>query len=307
MLRSMIEDVFKAVVKANLREDREAIPHSDAFFKHYTASTGIDQDSLSQIISILKESHKILAFEIQKEDRNKNMPKIEGYVDADVTTVRKLLVFFQTLLVDLYEEESGRRQMPHLVIKELFPRIHMISNTPLGHIANKAIMLDEYEKLLQKNFNEFSEEWKEKKLKVLIEERGDTINSNRQKKEAEARAEREKREEEEKEKEKSRRAVDSAQFKDYSDKKADLPVEKLLNIYGVEFFLRVHLRKYDFVMIKDIIEKGIIRKKEDLQMVKVMIQKIRNNVENDSGITDHLSDLYRLDRVVSLSMHSSVR
>ncbi|PKL39087.1 MAG: hypothetical protein CVV44_09480 [Spirochaetae bacterium HGW-Spirochaetae-1] len=303
MIRSYIDDVFNNILRINRKENRDAIPHSDVFFKEYTAATGIEPDLLVQIIAILRESHKILSFEILKEDKQRNVKKIEAYLDADLTTIRRLKHFFQDLLVEFYQEEYGKPLMVHQIIQELFPKIHIISNTPMGFIANKAIMLDEYEKLLEKNYNEYTEDFKEKKLLEILEEKGEFLDERvaaGMGKSLKPVAGEVVQKPEERGK---RRAVDTNEFQEYDEKRSQVPVETLLRIYGVDFFYRVHLRKYDFDYLKQVIESGVINRKADLTKLKQMIQTVKENMERDTGLAEHMTELYRLDRTVSQAIH----
>jgi hypothetical protein len=173
----------------------------------------------------------------------------------------------------------------------------------MGFIANKAIMLDEYEKLLEKNYSEFTEDFKEKKLIEILKEKGDFLEERvaaglgKSMKPAPT-AVVQKPEERGK-----RRAVDTDEFQEYNEKQSQVPVETLLRIYGVDFFYRVHLRKYDFDYLKKVIESGVINRKADLTKLKQMIQTVKENMERDTGLAEHMTELYRLDRTVSQAIH----
>ena len=54
--------------------------------------------------------------EIAKEDKAHDIERIEGYVDADFTTVRRLKDFFQRALVAQYEEQFYKKMMVHQII-----------------------------------------------------------------------------------------------------------------------------------------------------------------------------------------------
>ena len=68
------------------------------------------------------------------------------------------------MLCQLYEKQFKKHLLIHQLIKELFPIIKNFNNTELGQIANKAIMLNEYERMIEKDFNEFSTEFQERQL-----------------------------------------------------------------------------------------------------------------------------------------------
>jgi hypothetical protein len=296
VLRKYIDDIFKGIISVNMSDTRDSIPHSDEFIRQQEALLGLTADVIQQIIVILRESHKILSFEIQKEDKQRNIRRIEGYVDADITTVRRLRSFFHGLLIDMYEKDYSKSLLAHQIIQELFPKINLISNTPLGILANKAIMLDEYERLLEKRYNEYTEEWKQNRLREILEQREEMILEQIRGKAAPAP---EKEEAPKKEAEEKRRAVDSEEFDSYNQVKSKMPVEKLLSIYGVDFFFRVHLRRCEFDFIMQVLDSGVMDRAEHLKKLKDMIQKVKNNSGNDPAMADHLMELFRLDRAVS--------
>ncbi len=295
MLGENVDIIFKAVISQNSLNSREAIPHSDEFKRKIESTHGFSPDFIEECIQLLKDAHKIFIIEIVQEDEARDIKKVEGYIDADLSTVRRLKNIYQKLLQDLYEEEHHQRMMAHQVIRELFPKMHMYNNTPLGYIANKAIMTEEYELLLEKDFSQYTESWKEEKLAELLRERGGELEqtlaeSDREAEEEAARQEAEK---------EAKRAVDSKQGKELASPGGAKSIDKVLQIYGVEFFYRVNLRKYNFELIKKVIETRKITRRDDLLLLKEMIQKIKVNAHRDPGLADHLDELYELERTIS--------
>lgn len=164
-------------------------------------------------------------------------------------------------------------------------------------------MLDEYERLLEKQFNDYTEDTKDMLLKKLLEERKDLFSEVLEKVIVAGKKD-------SKEKtpgKRQRRAVDSNAAKEFDRAKKDLPVEKLISIYGIDFFLRVHLRRYEFNLIKSSVEKGILRRPEELKKLKEFLGKLKNNFNTDPGLSEHMTELYSLDRVVSSYLHRVLR
>jgi len=308
-LHTLIDDIFNAIVKGNMKDNRDAIPHSDTFSKEITTRTGIDDLMFENLIILLRDAHKIFVFEISKEDKDRNIDHVQGYVDADMTTIRRLKLVFQDLLVGLYEEEYGKKTMAGQAIAELFPRINTIANTPLGSVANKAIMLDEYERLLEKKFNDYTEDTKELLLEELVNERKDLFQKEIIKVNEEQKIKEEKKKASKKDprSRNQRRAVDTDKAVSFDDNRKDLPVEKLISIYGIDFFLRVHLRRYEFDLVKNTVEQGHLRRPDELKKLKTYLTKLKQNASNDPGIDAHMSELYSLDRVVSYFLHRVAR
>ena len=94
------------------------------------------------------------------EDKNRDIPRVEGFIAADLTIVRRLKNYFSKRTCYRISEAVSKTSLVHQIVKELFPIIRSLNNTLIGQLANKAIMLEEFERLLEKNFAEFTEEWK---------------------------------------------------------------------------------------------------------------------------------------------------
>ncbi len=295
MLDKFIDEVLKKITAHNSKANHDSIPHSDTFEKEIQSLLGIDHPELERIIRILKDSHKIFTFEIIKDDPENEIKRVDGYVETDLQTIRKLKNFFQKLLMDEYEKQFNKRLLFHQIVKDMYTRPQFYKNTLIGQIGNKAIMLDEYEGYIERNFNEFTDSWKSKKFeellninenKLLKDSAPSAANKNPQNNAAPA----------------SQRAVDSPQYQKYSNDKSKQSLSKVLQIYGVEFFFRINLRKYNFDMLMQIIESGEIDRRSDLVMLRDMIQHMKDNIGRDQKLNEYTDKIYRLERIISRQM-----
>lgn len=290
------EEVFKRIVVINNKGGDDSIPHSDTFVRETEAATGIPGHQVKQIINILRESHRILVFEIEQEDKENEVGKVEGYVEADPISVRKLKQYYNTQLETVYEKENGRKLLVNQIIREIFPYMQKLRGTPVGTIANKAIMLAEYEKLLERNYEEFTHEWKEAKFHELMKAMNEEGEKEDQEKDAQ--------ESEgpgddaagEAAREIARRASDSPDADHVSSLTSLKSINRVLNIYGVDFFFRVNIRNYNFDVIRQVIEKGVIDQRKDILKLKDMLSKVRAHYDSDSELPDHEEDLVNLER-----------
>lgn len=297
MLEKLTEDIFKKILEHNSKADSTSIPHSDLFEKEVQSLLGIDQPDIERILKILKEAHKIFTFEITKEDRDNDIRKVYGYVDCHLQTIRRLKNFFQKALMDEYEKQYSKRMLVHQIVKDIYSRPQFYKNTILGQLGNKAIMLEEYENYMEHHYNEFDDPWKANKLKELLAATGDTLLSD-QKKAADPAAPQKKKEAPSV----PNRAVDTDLYEEYSSDKGKQSLNKVLQIYGVEFFFRINLRKYNFDLLRQIVESGEIDRRADLAILKEMIQKMKSNVRKDPTLLDHMEKIYKLERIISRQM-----
>lgn len=294
MNKDLIDKVFKKIVAANSLMNIEAIPHSDVFLKEMEFTYGLSQSEMDLIINMLRNSHKIFIIEVTREDSNKKIDKIFGYVDADLMTIQKLRDVFHRALMDGYEKDIGRRKSSGQIVKELIPQLQYINHTPMGKLLNKVIMLDEYARLLEKDYKEYTEEWKEENLGIQL-----TVNEELMKKYAdEKHAPVPPAEAEENTRKKPARAVDSPAIDDFT-KQSGVSISKVLNIYGVSFFYRVNLRQYKFDYLCQVLDSGVIDRKSDLLILKEMLKKVKGNMDNDRELVKYTNEIMSLDRKIS--------
>jgi hypothetical protein len=299
MLKKIAEEVFRKIVEHNAKGNHDSIPHSDLFEKEIQSLTGIDKSEVARMIKILKDAHKIFTFEIIKEDKDNDIIRVDGYVETDLQTIRKLKNHFQKFLMDEYERQYTKRLLVHQIVKDIYARPNFYKNTMIGQIGNKAIMLEEYENYIERNFTEYTENWKSNKLAELVALESDVKMADAP---APARQAAPGNTRKPGGAPVTMRAVDSPQYQDYSSDKGTQSLDKVLQIYGVEFFFRINLRKYNFDLLRQIVESGQIDRRSDLLLLKDMIQKLRSNIGRDPGLADHTEKIYKLERIISRQM-----
>lgn len=288
MLDKSVEELYKKIAESNTTLNIDAIPDSDTFIRKMESFLGITTGELKKYISILRDSHKILIMELEKEDKSRDIKKIEGYVVADLEIIKNLKTYFQKVLEEGYNKQYHTNLQVHQIIKEIFPKLASLKNTPLGQIANKSIMLEEFQKYVEKVYEEFTPEWQETKYQEILSfyEEKETVPDPEDEKIILAETD-------------ERRAIDDDLYKDFRSGSVTKAVNKLLQIYGVDFFFRVYLRKYEFEFLKNVIEAGHIDKKTDLKLLKAMLKKIRTNFDKDNKLIEHSEELYQLEKAVT--------
>ena len=306
-----VDEIVKEVLRRNREIGPQAIPHSDQLAKFIQSALGIPAESGKLAIRLLIESHKILSIEIVADDQQHKIERVEGYIAADLTVISPLKTYFQDLLCQLYEKQFHKRLMIHQLIKELFPIIKNFNNTELGQIANKAIMLNEFERMLERNFDQYSAEYQEKKMvEIATREKFDytpriasipgiiheaaQASANEQQFPASA---------------PSpvgngfNRAIDSQIYKEFAEKKDHYPIQRILNIYGIDFFLKVNFRKYQFDQVRQLVDDRQITKRDDLMAVKAMIDTVKQHLFSDKELERRRDEIYALERSVSHAIY----
>jgi hypothetical protein len=300
MGNKLVEEIYQELRRRNSASGGGSIPHSDEFFKFAQSTLGIDPDLVKQIIQVLLDSHRIFSIEVIAEDKSHDVPRVDGYVVANLNDIRKLKNFFQNELMIEYEKQFNKRQMTHQIVKEIFPMMRSLNNTALGMVANKAIMLEEYERLMEKKFEEYTEEWKDKRMEVELahsdlNERAAEVKKSTDSVTSQARKQAPKA--------KMVRAVDSAQYDEFSSRSKNYPLQRILKIYGVNFFFQVNLRKCQFALLDKLVKDGQINRRADLLLLKDMIQTVKSHADQDADLASHAAELYSLEKSVNHAIY----
>lgn len=297
MSLTIFDDIYHEIRKRNTSGGFKAVPYSDEFIKYAAGYYGLSMELIKNIIQILINSHKIFSIEIIAEDKVRDIAHVEGYVVCDLVILRKLKSFYQSELIIQYENEFHKRLMVHQVVKEIFPMLHSLNNTDIGKVANLAIMLEELERFMEKHYEEFTEEWKAKRLayeislsnidtqleqkvekqKVVSKPSSQVVLKDRRKK----------------------RVVDAPQYNEFIDKSKSYPLERIFQIYGIDFFLRVQLRNYKFDYLKELVETKKIKRKSDLLLLKNMLNAVLHNRNGDHNLAQYEDAIYELMQTVN--------
>ena len=302
--QKIIDDITQEIIRRNNEQGAQGIPHSDQLIKFMQSSMGIPSESAKLALRLLIESHRVLSIEIVAEDTKHDIDRVEGYIAADLRIIGQLKTYFQDILCQLYEKQFHKHLLIHQVIKELFPIIKNFNNTELGQIANKTIMLMEYERMIEKDYSQFSVDYQERKL-VEISRRehfeytpkidvpmqaslsGD---SSAGQPSAETHSN-------------FSRAIDSPLYREFSEKKDHYPIQRILNIYGIDFFLKVNFRKYQFSAVRKLIEDRQITKRDDLLLLRKMLDTVKERIHSDRELEHYRNDIYALERSVSHALY----
>ena len=298
--RTLTERVYESIKNFNTSEYNPSVPMSDQFMKDFTSAEGYSESETGHAILILTEAHKLFIIAITKENKQSGNKKIDGYVVADLSIISNLRSIYQRRLTEVYNKEKGTNFGPPQVLREVMSRMNTIVNTPIGRVANIAIMLNEYENLMIKNSEEFTDSWCEDKLDEFLENGSlaEDLEPDDIKKPVEA---------ETGESESPVRAVDTPEYEDYSRDDKSLPPQKMLMIYGADFFFRVKLRKYEFNVLRDMIHEGHIKRKTDILLLRNMIKTIKGNFDRDPKLNDYFEDIFHLDRELSKKLYFSAK
>jgi len=299
LTRTLTTRVYESIKSFNTYEYDPTVPMSDQFLKDFTSTEGYSDAETKMAITILNEAHMVFIIAITKENKQTGDKKIDGYVVADEDIISNLRSIYQRRLTEVYNKDKGTRYGYAQVLKDVMNNMHRLVNTPIGRVANIAIMLNEYGNLIAKNSEEFTDSWRDAKLDEFLDI-GTLENELEQEQQGEGAS---------KEAAGGRagaeRAVDSPEFEDYNRDDRTLPPQKMIMIYGADFFFRVKLRKYEFGVLRDMIREGHIKRRADIVLLKNMVKTIKGNFDRDPRLNDFFEDIFHLDRDLSKKLYFS--
>ena len=203
--------------------------------KRSSPSWGSTSPEIDRIIRMLKDAHKIFTFEIIKEDPDNDIKRVDGYVETDLQTIRKLKNYFQKLLMDEYEKQFNKRLLVHQIVKDMYARPQLLQkhdDRPDRQQGDHAGRIRELHRAQFQRVHRLLEIeqarrncWRMTENK-LLRDTGWSANGHQEAPARKAPAA-------------SQRAVDSPQYQNYSIDKSKQSLDKVLQIYGVEFFFRI--------------------------------------------------------------------
>lgn len=298
--RDLLDDIYDEIEKHNSELGETAVPYATDIIKYICSDSGTTDVLVKESLQILVDVHKIFPIEIVASDEAHGIDKVVGFVVADKSVVHDLLVHHQDQLVIAYQKQFGENLGIFKIIKEIFPKMGTLNNTEIGKIANKAIMLNEYSRLLEKDFQEYTDKWQNEKLSELLKTIG--IENKKKKETSESEADTPGKDSATD----TLRAVDSHAYKDYKDKKNSYPLKRILNIYGLDFFLKVNFRKCEFEFLKKVVDDNQISSRADLLKMKDMVHKVKINMYKDIKLHAYENAIYDLERSISHALYFTV-
>jgi len=269
----------------------EAIPTSDIIFRKYLNDLVYSEDMARYYLKLLAESNFIFMIQIVKPDTILRIPGIDGYVVAELDIIEKLLAVYNQRLVTIYEAEKRKLAGVETIIRELMPKVKELNNTPLGKVLNICIMLEQFTRIIHERPDHFQDAYRISKLKQFIPEEEDEF----------------KEPEEEHEKiqqvQERRRAVDTEEYQQLSKMNLTGNWAKAVEQFGVQFLIRVHLRKYEFDVLKKLLLQKRIAREEDLIFLRDSLRKMEERSLFNPELKKYLNEIKELKRIVQIKIN----
>jgi len=268
----------------------EAIPASDIIFRKYLNDLVYSEDMARYYLKLLAESNFIFMIQIVKPDTILRIPGIDGYVVAELDIIEKLLAVYNQRLITIYEAEKRKLAGVETIIRELMPKVKELNNTPLGTVLNICIMLEQFTRIIHERPDHFQDAYRISKLKQFIPEEDEFKEPEEEHEKIQQVQER-------------RRAVDTEEYQQLSKMNLTGNWAKAVEQFGVQFLIRVHLRKYEFDVLKKLLLQKRIAREEDLIFLRDSLRKMEERSLFNPELKKYLNEIKELKRIVQIKIN----
>lgn len=311
-IKAKLVSIVDRIREVNLTQDQDFIPLSDTIYKRLLSDIAESEDRLFYYLRILHEAHFLFRIHIIEADERLKVYGLDGFVVAEESVVQIVRDKSSMLLETIYEGEFRKKRSSSTIIHELILKIQQYRGTPMGKALNAVVMIQQFQQLMKEKPNEYQNDWRNTKLDELTrgmskgvvqgKTEGESVDLGESEDdfgEGEVR-------DEPLEAEPSivgRRAVDTESYLELE--KMDLSgawggaVEK----FGVNFLLRVHLRKHEFALLRKLIKQKRIAREKDLRFIRDTLRTLETRAEEEPGLMADLHEMKELRRMAQLRLN----
>ncbi|MCZ8157384.1 MAG: hypothetical protein O9264_14765 [Leptospira sp.] len=267
------------LIKKENTEGKDKIPTSESFLRVWASNFSRSEEDIRKILNGLRDAHFIFVVNIVAPDPNLFVYGEEAYIFTDLTILNDLKHTAEENLERIYEASNYKRKSAFQISRELFPKIKEYNNTPLGRAINLVVMLEEFARILTNSSFEYTDQWRRNKIQDIfkdevtsVEEFNATLNSISD----------------------AKRAAD--QINETPKEKTDASWTKATQSFTVEFLLRVHFRKYEFDIIKKLIQTGKIKSEKELKFIRDTLLLMETRTNEDRILKRYMETMVELRR-----------
>ncbi|PJE04005.1 MAG: hypothetical protein CK427_03995 [Leptospira sp.] len=272
------------LIKTENLGGKERLPNTETHMKQWCAHFALDEKSLRDILTNLRDAHYIFIINIVLPDPNLYLPSIDSYAYADPSLLNDLKRYSENRLEKTYESTFYKKKSPFQITRELFPKIKEFNNSAMGKCLNESVMLDEFIRVLTNVPFEFADQWRAAKLREIYSEEEEETPHIEEELAAKA------------------RAMDQPSGKEYIENPKSA-WSKITNNFSIEFLLRIHFRKYEFEVVKKLILKGKIQSETDLKFIRDTLQLMESRTNQDPILKRHMNEMIELRRLAQTKLN----
>ena len=277
----ILQDIANQIKEENIR-GRERIPTSETFIKRMMTLHSRSAEDIKFYLDQLKELHYIFILSVVSSDPALFVQGVDSYVYADQTILSELKHYTEQRLTQIYESTYYKRKSGFQIIRELLPKIREFNNTQLGRTLNEAIMLDEYIRLIATNAFEYTDSWRKEKLYKLYREEEPSYETDYDYD--------------------NTAGYSSSTERRYMDP-GNSKWSKAVNQFSIRFLIRIHFRKYEFDVVKKLVQTSKISMLDDLIYVRNLLKELEQQLDKDTILKYHVDKIIELKRITQAKIN----
>ena len=277
----ILQDIANQIKEENAR-GRERIPTSESLIKRMMTLHSKSAEDIKFYLEQLKDLHYIFIINIVASDPALFVQGVDSYVYADQNILSELKHYTEQRLTQVYENTYYKRKSGFQIIRELLPKVKEFNNTQLGRCMNEAIMLDEYIRLIATNAFEYTDSWRKEKLYKLYRDEESSYET-----------------EYEDENSSGYQSTSERRYMDPGNSKWS----KAVNQFSIRFLIRIHFRKYEFDVVKKLVQTSKISMLDDLVYIRDLLKELERQLDKDTILKYHLDKIVELRRITQAKIN----
>lgn len=274
-------EISEAIRNENL-EGKTRIPSTDTHLRGWASTYNRTEEEIRAILEQLKEAHYIFLIRTVAPDPNLFVYGEDAFIYADFSIINEVKKFAEDQLEKLYEATQYKRKSAFQITRELFPKVKDYNNTPLGRQINICVMLDEYSRLVNASSFEFTDQWRRTKIQDLFKD------DNSSSKDMAATFQTTK--------EEIQSLSPEATSGDKLKERQDPQWQKITQSFPIDFLLKIHFKKYEFDVIKKMIQLGRVKEEKYLKQIRDTLQIMEKNMDHDRILKIYKEEITDLRR-----------
>lgn len=275
------------VRRLNARRDRDPIPVLADLAPLLEQDFYRDRSRLQSALDLLAEARYLIAFRLVEADPRMKVEALHGYAVAESDILRDLKLFIFERLEAAYEQQFYRRRTATLIIQEMLQDTRKYNNSHIGRILNAAVMLNQYDQLLERGGHDYLPASKQARLQELLGARAEAGATSAAIPDESPRTNTDG---------DPQRAIDTPSGVEAEQMDLSGDWGRAVEKFGVEFLLRIHFRKNEFNKIKYLVNTRRVARERDLIFVRDTVRTLQARAleKQDPELRRHLTALQNL-------------
>jgi hypothetical protein len=268
---------YEGLREINIAGGRQRIPLMENLHKRLLRVASSPAE-LGETIDLLVQTDHILRIEV---DRTPSKQPVYALVVLDVDVLREAKSFAFSELEILYEYEQHTKKTAEAILVDFAQRDLTQTSVPFRRFFRLAKALSDRAEQMAANPGFASPQLRSARLEEALKERSGSGTPAR--------------------------AADSPEAATLRNVNLRGEWGRVVRMYGVQFIVRVHLRKHEFGLVTQLIREKRIAQEQDLRYIRDLVRTMESRATLDPVLKSHLPSIAELRKAAQVSMIQSLR